>query len=245
MPGSAHPPGGATASAPSPARLALAAGLLLVGIGDLALVNLVLLPRYLAVVPGHPPSCSCPEPSGPAALPTAQVPLGGGAVASAPTAEPRQPLDGAAAPAASGAPAGQEGAATPPSPAAAESPRPSAPEGAAPEPGTADFPDLLFARNATWLSAASRETLDTLADALKAGPERRVILRGHTDRVGSPELNRWLSLARARRASRYLQARGIATARIDIESFGSQRPADEEQTLAAQARNRRVEIEVH
>ena len=58
------------------------------------------------------------------------------------------------------------------------------------------------------------------------------------------ELNRWLSLSRARRVASYLQARGVAPVRIDIQAFGATQPVATEHTPTAWARNRRVEIEI-
>jgi len=112
------------------------------------------------------------------------------------------------------------------------------------EAGTQGFPDLLFARNATWLSPLSRATLRKVTEVLTLDPERRVVLSGHCDTVGDPEFNRWLSLARARRASRYLQEKGIAPTRIEIKSFGAAQPVEGESPSGIQARNRRVQIAV-
>jgi outer membrane protein OmpA-like peptidoglycan-associated protein len=217
-PGSQPAAGGAIARPRSPARLVLAAGLLALGIADLAVINLVLLPRTLAA--------AGPCPSVAPTVPAATLPPG----VARPPAPPR--LDGAPAPSADGAPPPRaEPAASPPSEPAAAATRP-------------EIPDLQFAINATWLSPSSRETLGKLADALEQNPGWRVVLRGHTDRMGPPELNRWLALERARRAGRYLKGRGIEPSRIAIQSFADKRPAEEKATLAAQARNRRVEIEV-
>jgi outer membrane protein OmpA-like peptidoglycan-associated protein len=200
----------------------LAAGLLALGIADLAVINLVLLPRHLASA-GPCPGVSAP-------LTVATLPPGGSA--GPPPAPAPARLDGATAPS-------RDGAAAVP-----EEPRePSQPATATP-PAAGAFPDLQFAINATWLSPSSRETLGKLADALEQNPEWRVVLRGHTDRMGPPELNRWLALERARRAGRFLKARGIDQARVAVQSFADKRPAETKATLAAQARNRRVEIEV-
>jgi outer membrane protein OmpA-like peptidoglycan-associated protein len=217
-PGYAHRPGGATSHLSASARFTLAAGLLALGIGDLAVINMVLLPRYFADARGMhtpPPAFLSPR-------------LMDVAVAMA--VDVGMAVDVAPAPAAV---------------AVAESPVPApAPEPRAPSAATGDFPDLLFARNKDWLSAASRETLDRVADVLKESSTRRAILSGHTDNVGPPGVNRALSRARARRASRYLQVRGIDPAQIEIQGFGSERPVAGEPSPEARARNRRVEITV-
>jgi outer membrane protein OmpA-like peptidoglycan-associated protein len=213
----------------------LAVGLLGLGLGDLTVINMVLLPRYLAGSPvGHRATLrSTPGPS--VALLTAQPPPGGTARPLVSSSPPPSPLPGTVSPPAP--------AAAPPQPLDGAMAPPPAEEPATPP---ADlFPDLHFALNATWLSPSSRATLNQLTEALKQAPQRRVVLRGHADRMGPEELNRALSLARARQARRYMQVRGIAPDRIEIKSFGSRRPADQAVTYAARARNRRVEIEVH
>ena len=255
-PGPVHLPGGALSHPHSSARLALAGGLLALGLGDLAVINLMLLPRYLAARqgprlallararrvaalatpaaplpspevtrPGAPPPTEKPSPTVAGAPPPSEpaVAAAGAAPSSAPTT----------APSTTPSPAPVLAGAEPPPPAAAAEPAP---------PATEPFPDLLFAINASWLSRASRETLDRVVEALGQDPARRVVLSGHTDPSGAVDINRALSRGRARQAARYLQAQGVAAERIEIHSFGSARPAAGEVT---RARNRRVEIEVH
>jgi len=107
-----------------------------------------------------------------------------------------------------------------------------------------EFPHLRFARNTTWLSPAAKETLARLVAVLGEQPSRRVVLNGHTDRIGPEELNRALSLERARRSLCWLSARGIDPARIEIHGFGSTRPLEVDVSPESQARNRRVEIDL-
>jgi outer membrane protein OmpA-like peptidoglycan-associated protein len=282
-PGPAHPPGGALRHPPSSARLVLAGGLLALGLGDLAVINLVLLPRFTAArqerehllvrarlvaalapswLPVPSPAVAPPgTPEPPAIPPPAVVPT----VAVAPT--PTEPAPAAAAPPRTApnpppppAPAHAAPARRPPPPPRRVTPPPPSPVGggadppaeppAAPppaataepaQPATEPFPDLLFAINASWLSRASRETLDRVVEVLGQDPGRKVVLSGHTDTSGAVDINRALSWTRARRAARYLQAHGVAADRIETHSFGSARPAVGE---VPRARLRRVEIAV-
>jgi|GEM_PF-1959298 len=221
-PGHARPPAGATFHLSATARFTLAAGLLTLGIGDLAVINTVLLPRYFAASQGASSAPSLPV----RAMVTARV------------AEPAHPL-----PPPPAVPAPLPPVAPLPSlPASTSTSIPATTTTVSP---AADFPDLLFALNTTWLSRPSRETLDQVAEVLKASPDRRVVLSGHTDDMGPRDLNRALSRARARRASRYLRGRGIDAARIEIQGLGSSPPVAGEPLSAARARNRRVEIAIH
>ena len=107
-----------------------------------------------------------------------------------------------------------------------------------------EFPHLLFARNTTWLSPEAREILAHLAATLAENPGRRVVFGGHTDNVGPEDLNRALSLARARKSGQWLEGRGIDPERIEIQGFGSTRPVAGDRSPEGQARNRRVEIDL-
>jgi outer membrane protein OmpA-like peptidoglycan-associated protein len=234
-PGPAHPPGGALRHPSASARFVLAAGLLALGIGALAVMNLVLLPRYLAARQG-PREQLLARARRVAALVSASTPAPSPAVTPPAAPEPSSPPSPAAAP----PPAAPVLATAEPLAAEPEANQPEA-AAAPPSSGNEPFPDLLFAINASWLSQASRQTLDQVAEALGQDPDRRVVLKGHTDTSGAADVNRALSRARARRAARYLRAHGVAADRIEIHSYGAARPVEGEMT---RARNRRVEIAV-
>jgi outer membrane protein OmpA-like peptidoglycan-associated protein len=239
--GSAPLPGSAAAPAPAPARIALAALLLALGAGDLAVIDLVLLPRHFATgarasLPIHtsvPRLAAGPLVATPVASIVTATPApihldaGGEAGVEAPTAQLAQ-----AAPAEPRlAPAGPVAPVAPAAPALAQD-------------SPVTFPDLLFAINATWLSRPSRETLDQVVNLLLRAPALRVVVSGHTDASGTPDINRALARARARRAGRYLRGHGIEVARIEVRSFGAERPVEAAALSTGRARNRRVEITV-
>ena len=215
---------GATAQRASPARYALAMGLLVLGAGALAVIDLVLLPRYLAGAP----SVLRGDATGVAVVPTVAAPHEVAAVAKDSPSPPRLPHANA------------------PTPATPATPAPSTEVVAAPAaatvPNSLAFPHMLFARNTSWLSPSTKATLARVARVLAEQPGRRVVLSGHTDRAGSEDFNRALSMERARRCSRWLKARGIDPARIEIQGFGSTRPLTDDDSPTAQAHNRRVEV---
>jgi outer membrane protein OmpA-like peptidoglycan-associated protein len=83
-----------------------------------------------------------------------------------------------------------------------------------------------------------------LASALVENPSRRVVISGHTDDVGPEELNRALSVERARRCSQWLTGHGVDPERMDIQGFGSTRPLGGDRSPEAQVNNRRVEFDL-
>ena len=89
-----------------------------------------------------------------------------------------------------------------------------------------------------------RPILDRKAEIMKANPAVRVRISGHADSRGSDEYNLVLGNKRALAARQYLIGRGIDGGRIDVTSFGEERPVDPAENEAAWAQNRRAEFEI-
>ena len=94
------------------------------------------------------------------------------------------------------------------------------------------------------LSAEARSTLDAKLGVLASTPEIRIRVAGHTDERGSDEYNIALGQRRAAAAKRYLVQRGIDTNRIDITSFGEERPMCTDSREGCWSQNRRDEFEI-
>lgn len=100
-----------------------------------------------------------------------------------------------------------------------------------------------FAFNSAQLDASARAVLDRQASFMRAFPEARFSVYGHTDKVGSSGYNDRLGRARARAAVAYLAARGVATSRLEaLVSFGEARPLVP--TQSPERANRRTVTEV-
>ena len=87
-------------------------------------------------------------------------------------------------------------------------------------------------------------TLDKKAAILAANPNVRVQISGHADERGSDEYNLALGNRRAGAAKRYLENKGIDAARLDVVSYGEERPLNAGHDEAAYAQNRRDEFQV-
>jgi outer membrane protein OmpA-like peptidoglycan-associated protein len=81
-----------------------------------------------------------------------------------------------------------------------------------------------------------------LAAELARTNDRKLVVRGHSDRLGPPETNLSLSRRRAEAVARLLWAFGAPPERILIEAAGSSEPADTTETPTGWARNRRVQL---
>jgi outer membrane protein OmpA-like peptidoglycan-associated protein len=71
-----------------------------------------------------------------------------------------------------------------------------------------------------------------------------VLIEGHTDNVGSRELNLNLSKRRARAVEKYLVEKGIAQKRLKSDGFGFDRPLATNDTPLGRAKNRRTEFKL-
>jgi outer membrane protein OmpA-like peptidoglycan-associated protein len=87
----------------------------------------------------------------------------------------------------------------------------------------------------------SKPSLDTVIIAMKANPDWRVVIKGHTDPYGAADYNLALSERRAQAVKAYLQSAGIAPERLSVIGFGASRPVAPNDVLG-NALNRRVEV---
>ena len=87
-------------------------------------------------------------------------------------------------------------------------------------------------------------TLDRKAAVLAANPNVKITISGHADERGSDEYNLALGNRRAAAAKRYLQNKGIDGSRIDVVSYGEERPLNPGHDESAYAQNRRDEFQV-
>jgi peptidoglycan-associated lipoprotein len=90
----------------------------------------------------------------------------------------------------------------------------------------------------------AKSTLDAKVPVLNANPAVRIRVAGHTDSRGSDEYNLALGQRRAAAAKRYLTQRGVDASRIDVISYGEERPAAQGEDESAWSQNRRDEFEI-
>ena len=94
------------------------------------------------------------------------------------------------------------------------------------------------------LKAEARATLTAKLPLLNANPNVRIRVAGHTDDRGSDAYNVALGQRRAAAAKRFLVDQGIAATRIDVVSFGEDRPAAMGSGEENWLKNRRGEFEI-
>ena len=102
--------------------------------------------------------------------------------------------------------------------------------------------DVLFDFDQAGLRSGAVRTVENLADFMREYPDRKIMIEGFTDSIGSDWYNEELSRKRADSVREALLSRGIATNRIEIVGFGKRYPVASNQTEAGRQQNRRVEV---
>ena len=102
--------------------------------------------------------------------------------------------------------------------------------------------DVLFDTGMATLKPGAYTTIDRLAEVLKEAPDRKVMIEGHTDAVGSDEYNRQLSERRAAAVQTALLERGVSSNQITAVGKGETFPVASNDNAAGRQQNRRVEM---
>jgi outer membrane protein OmpA-like peptidoglycan-associated protein len=102
--------------------------------------------------------------------------------------------------------------------------------------------DVLFDTGMATLKPGAYTTIDRLATVLKQAPDRKVMIEGHTDNVGSDDYNRQLSERRAAAVQTALLERGVTSNQITVAGKGETFPVASNDNAAGRQQNRRVEM---
>jgi peptidoglycan-associated lipoprotein len=98
----------------------------------------------------------------------------------------------------------------------------------------------------TELPDEAKTRIDEVISQLKADPKGVFIeIEGHTDNVGSVELNQRLGMERAETVKRYIyESHQVPLHKINVISYGEEKPVSQNKTREGRAQNRRVVIRV-
>ncbi|MBV8547509.1 MAG: OmpA family protein, partial [Acidobacteria bacterium] len=99
-----------------------------------------------------------------------------------------------------------------------------------------------FDTDSDTIKPESKPTLDKITALMKAKPDWKLRVEGHTDSSGNDAHNNDLSQKRAASVKAYLVAAGIPDARLTPVGLGSTQPAATNTTVSGRAQNRRVEL---
>lgn len=102
--------------------------------------------------------------------------------------------------------------------------------------------DVLFDTGKATLKPGAYTTIERLASVLKQDAERKVLIEGHTDSVGSDQYNQSLSESRAASVQAALFERGVAATQISTVGKGESTPVASNDDAGGRQQNRRVEL---
>ena len=106
------------------------------------------------------------------------------------------------------------------------------------------FGDVLFQFGKSELQPNGMRNINTLAEYLLQNPDRKVIVEGYTDSVGSAAFNQTLSERRAESVRNALVRKGVDPTRIVAQGYGKEYPVASNSTDSGRAQNRRVEVTI-
>jgi len=103
-----------------------------------------------------------------------------------------------------------------------------------------------FAFNKAVLPDEAKARLDKMVTDLKADPKGIFIeIEGHTDNRGTPEINEKIGMERAEAVKRYLyEQHQVPLHKINVISYGEDKPVAPNNTRDGRAQNRRVVVKV-
>jgi len=107
----------------------------------------------------------------------------------------------------------------------------------------------LFGFDSAELTMDGMKTLDGVAASAAEVPNQTIRITGHTDRIGSMEHNKQLSMLRAQAVQEYLSAKGLSAGNMAVAGVGSEEPVvgcegkRGQMLVDCLAPNRRTEVE--
>lgn len=105
--------------------------------------------------------------------------------------------------------------------------------------------NIYFASGSANLDSDSTFVLKSIIDIVQRCPGLRILVSGHTDDVGSSDMNQDLSVRRAQAVVDYLVGSGIESGRLFATGFGEDRPMVENDSEFNRSRNRRIEFALY
>ena len=98
---------------------------------------------------------------------------------------------------------------------------------------------VFFATNRSVLTTASRDTLRKQAAYMRKKSDLTFTIEGHADERGTREYNLALGERRANAVKDYLMTYGISSSRLNVISYGKERPVNSGSNPLAWSQNRR------
>ncbi len=106
------------------------------------------------------------------------------------------------------------------------------------------FANISFEVGSDKIVKSSYEILDVLPQIFIDNPTMKVEVAGHTDNIGTEEVNTKLSEKRAKAVADYLISKGVNKDQLVVKGYGSTKPVADNSTEEGRIKNRRVEFTI-
>lgn len=104
--------------------------------------------------------------------------------------------------------------------------------------------NLIFDLSRWEIKLEAQQDLDKLAEIMKDNPSMRILLEGHTDKIGKAKQNMVLSEKRVNATKDYLVSQGVPKANIETKGWGDKKPLIVTSDIEKGEINRRVEVSI-
>ncbi len=102
-----------------------------------------------------------------------------------------------------------------------------------------------FVFNSDHIDSTAASEIRAFVVFMNENPRYKATITGHTDSIGTPEVNQILSEKRANKVKESLISQGIASERLSAVGKGESMPIVSNMLKAGRAENRRIEIDLH
>jgi outer membrane protein OmpA-like peptidoglycan-associated protein len=102
--------------------------------------------------------------------------------------------------------------------------------------------NITFKTGSSDLNADFYKVLDGVGIVVEEYDKTLIVVEGHTDNVGTDDMNQSLSERRAMSVGQYLTSKGVNGQRVMAAGFGESRPIASNDSDSGRSQNRRVEV---
>lgn len=106
------------------------------------------------------------------------------------------------------------------------------------------FSDILFEYDSYEVKETYKQTLQSVSVWMSKNSTARLSVEGHCDERGTNEYNLALGDRRAKAVKDYLSSLGVSSGRVDVISYGEEKPLCTEQSDNCWSKNRRAHFTV-
>jgi len=103
------------------------------------------------------------------------------------------------------------------------------------------FVRVMFGYDESTIGSSARQALSSKLNCYEA-MKAKIRVEGHTDERGTVDYNLSLGQRRADAVGRYLTSNGVRADRVNIISYGKERPVDDAHSESAWEKNRRADV---